>query len=278
MYPHYKNMKTDSELTILVLSSDPYQPILRVWERYFKKHWPDCPYKVKAVCNHTHFKSDLINWVVTNHFIRDDASHFKPMLARALEKKKIDTKYILLMVEDQILVKDVITDNFKQAMSYMDENDITKMRCLSMPSPDEPLDVEKGIINNDNFGFISKDNEYRNSLQAAIWNTERFFELLVSVREDFSGWVLETGEHFRDYSKKWKYMSCKHGKGGTFLDRYEGMGDSPLMNYVELVRWGKFDALYIDYFREMFKKDGFSVDSTAYINFGAGLSKEELPQ
>jgi len=31
-----------------------------------------------------------------------------------------------------------------------------------MPEPDTDLDIEEGIINNENFGFISLDNEYRN--------------------------------------------------------------------------------------------------------------------
>jgi len=75
------------------------------------------------------------------------------MLLHALDK--IDTKYILYMCEDQIIVKDVITDNFTQAISYMDKHDITKIRCLSMPEPDTELDIEEGIINNKNFGFIS---------------------------------------------------------------------------------------------------------------------------
>jgi len=182
------------------------------------------------------------------------------------------------MCEDQIIVKDVITDNFTQAISYMDKHDITKIRCLSMPEPDTELDIEEGIINNKNFGFISLENEYRNSLQAAIWNKDRFVELLKTREEVFSGWVLETDEKFRDYSKKWKYISCKHGKGGTFIDRYEGMGDSPLLNYVELVRWGKFDRLYIEYFREMFAKDNFSVDTPEYEKFGAGKPLEWFPE
>ena len=229
-----------------------------------------------SVCNLSHYDSKVINFETTNIESQPDASHFKGMLLHALDK--IDTKYILYMCEDQIIVKDVITDNFNQAISYMDKHYITKIRCLSMPEPDTELDIEEGIINNKNFGFISLENEYRNSLQAAIWNKDRFVELLKTKEEVFSGWVFETDEKFRDYSKKWKYISCKHGKGGTFLDRYDGMGDSPLLNYVELVRWGKFDRLYIEYFREMFAKDNFSVDTPEYEKFGAGKPLEWFPE
>ena len=269
-------MKTDSDLTILVLSSDHYQPIIKVWEKYFTKHWSDCPYKVVSVCDLSHYDSKVINFETTNIESQPDASHFKGMLLHALDK--IDTKYILYMCEDQIIVKDIITDNFTQAISYMNNHDITKIRCLSMPEPDTELDIEEGIINNKNFGYISLENEYRNSLQAAIWNKDRFVELLKSREEVFSGWILETDEQFREYSKKWKYISCKHGKGGTFIDRYDGMNDSPLLNYVELVRWGKFDRLYIEYFREMFAKDNFSVDTPEYEKFGAGKPLEWFPE
>jgi len=127
-------MKTDSDLTILVLSSDHYQPIIKVWEKYFTKHWSDCPYKVVSVCNLSHYDSKVINFETTNIKSQPDASHFKGMLLHALDK--IDTKYILYMCEDQIIVKDVITDNFTQAIGYMDKHDITKIRCLSMPEPD----------------------------------------------------------------------------------------------------------------------------------------------
>ena len=38
------------------------------------------------------------------------------------------------------------------------------------------LKIEKGIINNDNFGLVSKESIYRVSLQAAIWNKDNFIE------------------------------------------------------------------------------------------------------
>ena len=95
-----------SDITLVILSSDPYQPILKVWEKYFNKHWPQCPYKVLSPCNHKHFESDTINFVVTGIDAREDATHFKPMLLQVLDK--VDTEYILYMVEDQILVNDVI--------------------------------------------------------------------------------------------------------------------------------------------------------------------------
>ena len=56
-----------------------------------------------------------INW-------DENANHFKPMVLHALEK--IKTKYVLFMVEDQILVNDVINENFYQSIEYMDENNI----------------------------------------------------------------------------------------------------------------------------------------------------------
>jgi len=271
-------MKTDSDLSILVLSSDTYQPIPKAYDFYFKKHWADCPFKAYTVSNHNKFESDSIECLVTGIDWDENANHFKPMVLHALNE--IKTKYVLFMVEDQILVKDVITDNFHQAIEYMDENDITKLRCLSMPEPDEELTTEKGIINNKYFGLISKDNMYRNSLQAAIWNRENLKELLNSYSEPFSGWVLESTDSFREYSKKWNYVACRHGKGGDLLTRdlFEGQEDSPLLQYVELVRWGVYDRIYIDFFREKFSSDGFSVDTPEYERFGAGKPKEWFPE
>ena len=264
-----------SDITLVILSSDPYQPILKVWEKYFNKHWPQCPYKVLSPCNHKHFESDTINFVVTGIDAREDATHFKPMLLQVLDK--VDTEYILYMVEDQILVNDVIEENFIHTIDYMRRFDISKVRCLSMPGPDKSLEVQSSFMCNRDFGIISKDNMYRNSLQAAIWRKRDFVELLNSRQNDFSGWELETSDDFRDYSKKWNYIACKQGKGGTLISREEGQGDSPLLQYVELVRWGKFDRHYIDYFREIFDKDNFSVDTPEYEKFGAGLSADELP-
>lgn len=263
-------------LTILVLSSDPYQPILKVWEKYFLKYWPDCPFNVISVCNHSHFKSNIIKFVKTGIEIKEDASHFKPMLLEAL--KFVNTKYILYMCEDQIINLPVNTENFLHLIEYMGQFNIVKTRCLSMPSPDRDIIYERDFINKENFGFIDEKNEYRNSLQAAVWFAPYFEELLLSLPGQFSGWIFETNESLRNYSSKYIYMGCKHGKGGTFLDRYEGMGDSPLLNYVELVRWGKFDRLYIEYFREMFAKDNFSVDTPEYEKFGAGKPLEWFPE
>lgn len=265
-----------SNLSILILSSEPYQPILKVWEKYFIKHWPDCPYKVYSMCENNHFDSQVINFVKTNVPNQPNAVHFKPMLLKTLEQ--IDTKYILYMCEDQILVRDVETENFTFAMNYMNRFDISKIRCLSMPGPDADLEIQDSFICQRDFGLISKESEYRNSLQAAIWNKQHFVELLNSRDEDFSGWDLETADDFRQYSKKWNYIACKQGKGGTLITREENQTDSPLLQYVELVRWGKFDRHYIEYFRDIFKKDNFTVDTNEYEKFGAGLTPEQLPQ
>ena len=273
---NYAYMKPNFDCSILVLSSDAYQPILKIWDFYHKKNWK-CPYDVFTISNNKNFKSKNVNCIVTKIPWDENATHFKPMVLEGL--KKISTKYVLFMVEDQIIVNPVDTNNFYHALNYMERNDITKLRCISMPEPDLPLlGVSEGPINSINFGTISKNNEYRNSLQAAIWNKDRFIELLKSKKGDFSGWVLETDKELRKYSKKWNYVACRQGKGGTLLTRNEGQTDSPLLQYVELVRWGKFDSLYIDYFKEMFAKDNIDITTPEYELFGGNLSKEELPQ
>ena len=273
---NYAYMKPNFDCSILVLSSDAYQPILKIWDFYHKKNWK-CPYNVFTISNNQNFKSKNVTCVVTKVQWDENATHFKPMVLEGL--KKISTKYVLFMVEDQIIVKPVKTDNFYHALNFMERNDITKVRCISMPEPDLPLlGVSEGPINNTNFGAISKNNEYRNSLQAAIWNKDRFIELLKSKKGDFSGWVLETDEDLREYSKKWNYVACRQGKGGTLLTREEGQTDSPLLQYVELVRWGLFDRIYIDYFKNMFAKDNIDITTPEYEPFGGNLSKEELPE
>ncbi len=273
---NYAYMKPNFDCSILVLSSDAYQPILKIWDFYHKKNWK-CPYNVFTISNNQNFKSKNVTCVVTKVQWDENATHFKPMVLEGL--KKISTKYVLFMVEDQIIVKPVKTDNFYHALNFMERNDITKVRCISMPEPDLPLlGVSEGPINSINFGAISKNNEYRNSLQAAIWNKDRFIELLKSKKGDFSGWVLETDEDLREYSKKWNYVACRQGKGGTLLTREEGQTDSPLLQYVELVRWGLFDRIYIDYFKNMFAKDNIDITTPEYEPFGGNLSKEELPE
>lgn len=270
-------MKTNSDLSILVLSSDAYQPIIKIWDFYFQKNWKDCPYKAYTVCNKTKYESEKVECFETGVEYDEFANHFKPMVLHALNK--IKTKYVLFMVEDQIIVNPVINENISQALNYMDKHDITKLRCLSMPEPDEPLIEEEGIITNKNFGFISLDNEYRCSLQSAIWNKERFIELL-NVQEDYySGWNLEVGQHFRDHSKQWKFMACRHGKGGDLLTRdlFEGQTDSPILQYVELIRWGLLDRIYVDFFRQMFKEDGVDINTSEYEKFGVFKKKEDLP-
>ena len=273
---NYNYMKPNFDCSILVLSSDAYQPILKIWDFYHKKNWK-CPYDVFTISNNQNFKSKNVNCIVTKVPWDENATHFKPMVLEGL--KKISTKYVLFMVEDQIIVNPVESNNFYHALNYMERNDITKMRCISMPEPDLPLlGLSEGPINNVNFGTISENNEYRNSLQAAIWNKDRFIELLKSKEGSFSGWVLETDKELRKYSKKWNYVACRQGKGGTLLTRDEGQTDSPLLQYVELVRWGKFDSLYIDYFKEMFAKDNIDVTTPEYEPFGGKLAKEDLPQ
>ena len=283
---NYRYMRGNFDCTIFVLSSDFYQPILKIWDYYHQKNWK-CPYNVITVCNNSPYDSKNNQFLdYSNRKIEclnteipwdENASHFKPMVLHGLSR--ITTKYVLFMVEDQIIVNRVENNNIYHALNFMERNDITKLRCLSMPEPDEPLiGNPEGPINNDNFGMISKNNEYRNSLQAAIWNKDRLTELLKSKDEDFSGWVLETDKEFRDYSKKWNYVACRQGKGGTLITRNEGQTDSPLVQYVELIRWGKLDAIYYDFFMDMFKKDNININTEEYERFGGNLTKEQLPQ
>ena len=121
-----------------------------------------------------------------------------------------------------------------------------------------------------------KKNEFeilKKSLTSILGDKPEFYFPRVKIKKIIKGKIKDCKKNLLD-----KYILCNHGKGRTFIDMYPGQGDSPLLNYVELVRWGKFDRLYIEYFREIFAKDNFTVDVPEYDKFGAGLTPDQLPQ
>ena len=75
---NYKYMKPNFDCTILVLSSDTYQPILKIWDFYHKKNWK-CPYKVITISNEKRYKSkDIVSEGSTkDEYIKENSVHWQ---------------------------------------------------------------------------------------------------------------------------------------------------------------------------------------------------------
>lgn len=98
--------------------------------------------------------------------------------------EQINSKYLLILMEDYFLLQPPDEDFIKKAVDYMQDHSISCFRLFPRPGPDNIT----AAINRVEFGEIAVNSDYRVSLQAAIWDIDYIKRV---VRPGESAWELE---------------------------------------------------------------------------------------
>ena len=161
-------------LTVVVDSFDGYSDLWPCFFSVFQKHWGDCPYEIKLIANHRKFDGiDAINV--------GDETCWSDRTLKAIER--IETKYVLLLLEDYLLGKAVDNRDVNNALTFMEKEHAKYLRLTNIP---------KSRFNNQDSIFpLYADEEYAINLQASIWEKE----FLIDALKKYPGnaWEFEIG-------------------------------------------------------------------------------------
>jgi SAM-dependent methyltransferase len=173
----YAEMPTDEKrtdkLAILIMSCKKFEQLWDPFFILFKRYWPDCPYKV-------YFCTDTGSYPgVENIEIGKDlgwANNCKFAL------QKISADRIILMQEDFLLTSPVNTEQIRKFAEHAHTYDIGCLRLAAVPGATAPW------FATDELGVLQPFDDYRLSMQTAIWKRQLLNDLLV---EGESPWQVE---------------------------------------------------------------------------------------
>ena len=224
---------------ILISSCDAYSDLWTPFFNLFWRYWPDCPFPVYLISNHMNFSHPRITPLRTG----DDRS-WGHQIRAALTK--LDTEYVLLMLEDFFFRRRVDSQNVLANLASLQQLEGRMLRLVPRPPPDE------GVPGFPAIGRIREGAPYRVSTQGAIWRRRDLmdltldeesaweFELIGSRRSDssqgyYSVWdsVLPYGHHVIERGKWFRGDAMQFGRMGIGCD----FSRRPIMTRYEMMLW-----------------------------------------
>lgn len=168
-------------LSVLIVSCDKYSDLWPYFFRFFEIHWPDCPFPILLGSNHKIWSGAQAKTIC----VGDDktwATNLRYML------EKVETPWVMVLLEDFFLVEDVTTQKVRIALSVAqkENSDCLRLAVSKRASVVVPATVREyeGL----QFGHFLKGTPYRISTQGAIWKRQTLMALL---DESYSAWDFE---------------------------------------------------------------------------------------
>ncbi len=199
--------------SILISSHSNAFDIWKISHYFLTKYWQDCPFEIYLGANGDDNKSYCPpNWRYIN--TGPDISWSSSMLSYL---NNIQTKYILLFLDDFVVLDHINTTTIKEAVLFANESGAKMLRLSPNPKGD--------IRVNDEFTRINIEGKvpYATSLQIALWDKKLLMDLLTY---DFTPWEFET--------KAGKTPHCLKYHDLFFVS------NSNLIQYTHIVEKGKF--------------------------------------
>ena len=199
----------NTNLAIVGIFWDGYYDM---WEDFLElkeKFWKDCPYPLYII-NQTKKLNYERNYNVTVINAGSDAEYSKKIQI-ALEK--IDSDYLLLLLDDFFFSKELSRDILESHIKFMKENSI---KYYSMPLSEflTPIVGKKGHIS-EIPEYVNKDREYTLTCQPTIW--ERNFLKECIGTGNYNAWVFEG-----------IYAMSKKAHSSSFLSQCMRIKSNPL--------------------------------------------------
>jgi len=165
-----------SSVAIVVSTCDAFFDVWRPFTYFFRRFWPDCPFKTFLIVNELSVQSQRIRPLIVGPD-RGWASNLR------LALEQISETHILYMQEDYFLTG--LVDNRQLALDFGDtmsrKADSLCFRSRSRVEPTfQPL--------NDRFGIVPLDSDGRTRCQVTLWNRAKLLSIL---RDGESGWEME---------------------------------------------------------------------------------------
>lgn len=145
----------ESRTAILVVSCKRFEQVWGPFFTLFRKFWPDCPYEVYfAIDSGDHPGTKVLATGVPD-------PGWGSICLNALER--IGADRIIMFQEDFLIRNRVDNSKVRKLVRHAFDHDIGCLRLGPCPGPTAPWPATESL------GLIGKTDEYRVSLQLAIW-------------------------------------------------------------------------------------------------------------
>jgi hypothetical protein len=164
----------NKRLTLFVASPDSYSDVFEVFMQCYQKNCEDSPYELILATNTGQYKNIT---VMTNNNPGDN------WIDRAIPAlKRIDTKYILLMVDDIFIIQKV---DFRKIERILDDMDEYQLNFCGLSNNFKGKCLRKGSI----LVYVKQRQAYAKNLQFGIFRRDYLISELGDGSK--SGWDLE---------------------------------------------------------------------------------------
>lgn len=172
-------MDINNNLAIVVVSCDKYSDL---WDDVFNLldiHWADRPYKTYLATDSKPYERKGVEVI---HF--GDIRQWMVCTRKAIER--IDAEYILFLMEDYFVIKDIDTKLIEEDVDFMKGHHGDFMNIHQRPAF---IKEEDSSYLNDYIRIIPNNTRYGLDTAGAIWRRDFFLEQL--RREDGDAWRFE---------------------------------------------------------------------------------------
>ncbi|MBH11308.1 MAG: hypothetical protein CMG74_13330 [Candidatus Marinimicrobia bacterium] len=173
-------MSNKHNLDILVISCDSYSDVWDIFFKSFHKQWINCPLKLNLLTNNKSYDSSLVNTIK----VGEDIS-WSGNLLRAI--KYLNNDYILVLLDDLLLINKISNNYFNQISNWINENDPNYLRLCISHEPNYFDDL---------VGKIPQVTPYKTSTMPCIWKKSVLKDLL---KKGESAWDFEINGSKRAY-------------------------------------------------------------------------------
>ncbi len=168
--------KSKTEICSVVVSScDAFDDLWAPFFTLFFRYWEECPFPIYLIANEKEYPDGRVRTITT----KKDSGWATNMRTALLS---ITTPFILYMQDDYLLTRCVDTEKIVYLLVHAQDRDAACLRLYPSPGPDHGVDVDAHV------GIISRQADYRVSLQAALWRRTVLEALLVDGE---TGWEME---------------------------------------------------------------------------------------
>lgn len=200
----------NSEISILVNSCDSYEDLWFPFFKLFRYYWPNCPHQLilnTETKTYIHPGLNIKCMSLYCHANKAESIAYGQRLRDHL--KHIDTKYVIMLLDDFFLhdyVDEVKIDKCKQ---WMDMN--PNIAVFNFEEVRD--DLNDPSLEYPGFELRPPIGEYKLNLQAALWRKDT---LLKYIKSHESPWEMETFGNCRTYQCKDLFYSIMHNEPRPF--------------------------------------------------------------
>ena len=227
------------KLTVLVNSCDAYEDTWYPMFKLLKKYWPDRKYPIVLNTETKQYDFEDMNIKTINLDTKKNVS-WSYRLKSVL--KKIDSEYILFLLDDFFLEKKVDQKEIDKIIKYMDEDSNIAVFSFNYVEKNDYEDVESKKY--PGFKLRNKKGPYRFNCQAAIWRRD---VLIKALRNHESAWDWELIGNRRSRRMKYDFYTLCESTDMIFKYDYHKIG-------VVRGRWSLPNT------EDFLKKEGIKID------------------